>query len=79
MINSNGLKILTEIIEEDNFSNIKYYNIVDDIYHNVAKAAIHAINKVHELTFEIVYDSKYKAFGLDHREIEPKYKKINLK
>ena len=82
MINAEGLKILTEIVEEDNFKDNgnKKFTLVKDIYHNVASAAIHAINKVYDLTTELTFNDTYKSFGLDHRENVPTYqKKIRIK
>jgi len=76
MINSKGLIILTEVINEDNFNDLIDYNMVKNIYHNVAKAAIHAINKTHELTKDLIYNNEFRSFGLNHREKEPEYDKI---
>ena len=50
--------------------------MVKNIYHNVAKAAIHAINKTHELTKDLIYNNEFRSFGLNHREKEPEYDKI---
>jgi len=82
MINAEGLKILTEIVEEENFDGYskKNFTMVKDIYHNIAGAAIHAINKVYDLTTELTFNDTYKSFGLDHRENVPIYqKKIRIK
>lgn len=82
MINAEGLKILTEIVEEENFDGFskKNFTLVKDIYHNVASAAIHAINKVYDLTTELTFNDTFKSFGLDHRENVPIYqKKIRIK
>ena len=81
MINAEGLKIFTEIVKEENFKGItmKKFTLVKDIYHNVANASVHAINKVYDLTTELSFNDTFRSFGLDHRENEPDYEKRIVK
>ena len=76
MINDEGLKLLVEVVQEENFKEETQIIMVKDIYGKVARAAVHAINKVYDMTNDLVFNDVYKSFGLSHRENEPDYPKI---
>lgn len=79
-INAYGLEIFADVIKRDNFGEKlkSRYIMVKKIYGNIADAAIHAINKVYDMTNDIIFNDIYKSFGLSHRENEPNYPKTNL-
>lgn len=78
ILNSLGLLTFTQKIERKNFAPSKYqkYKIVYMIFGNIGEAAVHAINKVYDMTNDLVFNDIYKSFGLSHRENEPDYPKI---